>query len=64
MALLMEPIIVNRFKPYRKMRWCRSNYLWLETNPYLEKYALVMELLETVLLSKLKAPIILLMLRF
>ena len=34
----MEPIIVNRFKPYRKMRWCRSNYLWLETNPYLEKY--------------------------
>jgi len=34
----MEQIIVNRFKPYRKMRWCRSNYLWLETNPYLEKY--------------------------
>jgi len=34
----MEPIVVNRFKPYRKMRWYRSNYLWLETNPYLAKH--------------------------
>ena len=36
----MEPIVVNRFKPYRKMRWYRSNYLWQETNPYLEQYGI------------------------
>lgn len=36
----METILVNRFKPYRKMRWYRSNYLWQETNPYLEQYGI------------------------
>lgn len=35
----METISVNRFKPYRKMRWYRSNYLWQHSsNPYLKKY--------------------------
>lgn len=35
----MEFINVNRFKPYRRMRWYRSNYLWLhDRNPYLQKY--------------------------
>jgi len=32
----MEIIRLNRFKTYRSMRWCRSEYLW--QNPYLKKY--------------------------
>lgn len=39
LALLMEEIVVKRFKPYRKMRWYRSNYLWSAMqNQYLAKY--------------------------
>jgi len=34
----MNTIVVNRFKPYRKFRWIRSNYLWQDSNPYLAKY--------------------------
>jgi len=34
----MDAIRVNRFKPYRTMRWYRSNYLWSTENPYLKKY--------------------------
>jgi len=34
----MEEIRVNRFKPYRTMRWYRSNYLWSPNNAYLKKY--------------------------
>ena len=35
----MEEIIVKRFKPYRKMRWYRSNYLWTpDQNSFLDKY--------------------------
>lgn len=37
----METLTVNRFKPYRLLRWLRSAYLWdPATNPYLEKYRL------------------------
>lgn len=28
----MEQLVVNRFKTYRTFRWCRSNYLWQESN--------------------------------
>ena len=35
----MEQINVSRFKPYRHMRWYRSNYLWdPQHNKYLDKY--------------------------
>jgi len=37
----MEQINVSRFKPYRQMRWYRSNYLWDPGhNHYLEKYGI------------------------
>lgn len=36
----METITVNRFKPYRTMRWFRSNYLWSHLNPYLAQYGI------------------------
>ena len=39
----MNIIVVNRFKPYRKMRWIRSNYLWQDSNPYLAKYGIVVQ---------------------
>lgn len=31
----MEQLVVNRFKVYRKFRWCRSDYLW---RPSLNKF--------------------------
>lgn len=35
----MDEITIQRFKPYRKMRWLRSNYLWQpRNNDYLAKY--------------------------
>lgn len=35
----MDEITIQRFKPYRKMRWLRSNYLWQpKKNNYLSKY--------------------------
>ena len=37
----METINVARFKPYRTMRWYRSNYLWSPANNgYLSKYGI------------------------
>ena len=37
----METINVARFKPYRTMRWYRSNYLWNPANNgYLSKYGI------------------------
>lgn len=36
----MEPILVNRFKVYRKFRWLRSEYLWSSDNPYFKKYGI------------------------
>ena len=39
----MNTIVVNRFKPYRRMRWIRSDYLWQDSNPYLAKYKIKIE---------------------